>query len=154
MRRPNRDAYRRRIYEIWAGSNVAPDVKTRKLIGERAEELARDKILPSLGFSSIIRFNDQFVRVRNRHSTPTYRQRSPFAIYCRHGNERWFIEVTTAERRTLDRTWLPVIFDLGARFAVLYVKRDWSSYIFKEEVQHYWSALSLNDIRQARSIPN
>jgi len=112
---------RRRYERAWYQRTWGVRLSTYKDMKERgikSEELAKNTILPKLGFTNIIHLS-----AINRYS--------PSDFYAEKNNKKYFIEVTTNISKCVPlASLLAELLDLN--FYVLGIKPDFSAFLLKE----------------------
>jgi hypothetical protein len=117
------------INAVWNAWYTKERGGSRKITTDwlRAEKIAEEQILPSIGFNYIVRFSRFFLR----HGVK-YRQFS-YDIYAERNGERWLIDVTVKARKVLEPPMMIILNRMGiTNFGVVFMNKGFTQYLFKE----------------------
>lgn len=111
----------------YSGAKPSKTDFEKKKLGKEAELYAKEAVLPKLGFNEILYLNEEHRngKIINRQFT--------WDFYAEKDGYNWFIDVTTYVHKKIHaRHLMPVWKKLGVKLGVLFVKPDFSNFVFKE----------------------
>lgn len=135
----------RRVADAWlvdeGNHGIGVDDILRKRIMKETEDYA-ERLLPQLGFQYVLPLNNS-IRIWGANKRRT-RGRFPFDFYCEKDNQRWFVDITAYIKKVIPCT--PLWGRLGVRIGVLFIRRDFQKYCFKDGTDKSFVSLNLQDV--------
>lgn len=135
-----------RIAESWlvddGNCGIGVDNSLRKRIMKKTEDYAEKILLPELGFQYVLPLNNT-IRIWGANKRRT-RERFPFDFYCEKDNQKWFVDITAYIKKVIPGT--PLWGRLGVRIGVLFIRRDFQKYCFKDGTDKGFVSLGLRDV--------
>lgn len=93
----------------------------------KGEQVAEERILPSLDFNYIVRFSSFNLRKGTQYRLFT------FDLYAERKNERWLIDVSVQAKKVLEVPIMVILKRMGiTNFGAICIDKFYSHYLFKE----------------------